>query len=147
MRALTAMALIALATLPASAQAGDPVEANGLVILLTDYGTDSIYVGMIKGAIYSAYLDAKVDSLTNSVPPFDITLLSQKGSLFATRPSLMTYTEARKDLVAAATDLFEMVDKGKIRIAVNQTYRLENAAAAHADLEARRTTGSTVLLP
>ena len=81
------------------------------------------------------------------VPPFDIILLSQKGSLFATRPSLNTYTASRKDLVATANDLFEIVASGKVRIAVNQTYPLEKAAEAQADLEARRTSGSTVLLP
>ena len=81
------------------------------------------------------------------VPPFDITLLSQKGSLFATRPSLNTYTASRKDLVATANDLFQIVASGKVRIAVNQTYPLEKAAEAQADLEARRTSGSTVLLP
>ena len=81
------------------------------------------------------------------VPPFDITLLSQKGSLFATRPSLNTYTAPRKDLVATANDLFEIVASGKVRIAVNQTYPLEKAAEAQADLEARRTSGSTVLVP
>ena len=81
------------------------------------------------------------------VPPFDITLLSQKGSLFATRPSLNTYTASRKDLVATANDLFQIVASGKVRIAVNQTYPLEKAAEAQADLEARQTSGSTVLLP
>ena len=81
------------------------------------------------------------------VPPFDITLLSQKGSLFATRPSLNTYTASRKDLVATADDLFQIVASGKVRIAVNQTYPLEKTAEAQADLEARRTSGSTVLLP
>jgi NADPH2:quinone reductase len=81
------------------------------------------------------------------VPPFKITLLSQKGSLFATRPSLGTYIETRKDLVATANDLFNVLAKGKVRIAVNQTYPLADAAQAHRDLEARLTTGSTVLLP
>jgi NADPH2:quinone reductase len=81
------------------------------------------------------------------VPPFKITLLSQKGSLFATRPSLGTYIETRKDLVATANDLFDVLAKGKVRIAVNQTYALADATEAHRDLEARLTTGSTVLLP
>ena len=81
------------------------------------------------------------------VPPFNITLLSQKGSLFATRPSLGTYIETRKDLVATANDLFDVVGKGKVKVAVNQTYALADAAQAHRDLEARLTTGSTVLLP
>jgi NADPH2:quinone reductase len=81
------------------------------------------------------------------VPEFKITLLSQKGSLYATRPSLFHYTAARKDLVAGANELFEVVTSGKVKVSVNQTYPLNEAARAHADLEARLTTGSTVLLP
>ena len=81
------------------------------------------------------------------VPEFKITLLSQKGSLFATRPSLGNYIETRKDLVATANDLFAVVAKGKVKIAINQTYPLAEAARAHHELEARLTTGSTVLLP
>jgi NADPH2:quinone reductase len=81
------------------------------------------------------------------VPEFKITLLSQKGSLFATRPALPHYTETRKDLVATANDLFEVVAEGKVKVAINQTYALADAAKAHRDLEGRLTTGSTVLLP
>ena len=80
------------------------------------------------------------------VPLFNISLLSQKGSLFATRPSLGTYTETRKDLVTTANELFEVVEKGTVKIAVNQTYPLAEAPEAQRDLEARLTTGSTVLL-
>jgi NADPH2:quinone reductase len=81
------------------------------------------------------------------VPEFKITLLSQKGSLYATRPSLGNYTATRKDLVATANDLFDVVGSGKVKVTVNQTYPLAEAARAHRDLEARLTTGSTVLLP
>ncbi|HEX2448266.1 MAG TPA: quinone oxidoreductase [Methyloceanibacter sp.] len=81
------------------------------------------------------------------VPEFKITLLSQKGSLFATRPALPHYTATRKDLVATANELFEVIAEGKVKIAINQTYPLAEAARAHRDLEARLTTGSTVLLP
>jgi len=81
------------------------------------------------------------------VPEFNIALLSQKGSLFATRPSLPHYTATRKDLVATANDLFEAVADGKVKVAVNQTYALADAAKAHRDLESRMTTGSTVLVP
>jgi NADPH2:quinone reductase len=81
------------------------------------------------------------------VPEFKITLLSQKGSLFATRPSIGSYTATRKDLVETAKNLFDVVSSGKVRIGVNQTYPLADAARAHADLEARLTTGSTLLLP
>jgi NADPH:quinone reductase len=80
------------------------------------------------------------------VPPFNVTLLSQKGSLFATRPSLANYIDTRKELVATANELFGVIAKGAVKIAVNQTYPLADAAEAHRDLEARLTTGSTVLL-
>jgi NADPH2:quinone reductase len=79
------------------------------------------------------------------VPEFKITLLSQKGSLFATRPSIGHYMGTRKDLVASANDLFEVVGSGKVKVQVNRTYPLAEAARAHHDLEARLTTGSTVL--
>lgn len=81
------------------------------------------------------------------VPPFDPLLLSQKGSLFLTRPTLMHYTAKRADLVALGSELFDVVGAGKVRIEVNQTYPLADVASAHRDLEARKHTGSTVLLP
>jgi NADPH2:quinone reductase len=81
------------------------------------------------------------------VPPFDPGLLSAKGSLFLTRPSLMTYTAERDALLEHAQDLFEVVENGAVKIDVRQTYPLAEAARAHQDLEARKTTGSTVLLP
>ena len=81
------------------------------------------------------------------VPPVDLILLSQKGSLFITRPTLMTYTAKRADLAALGAELFERVASGQVRIEVNQRYALRDAAQAHRDLEARKTTGSTILLP
>lgn len=81
------------------------------------------------------------------VPPFDIAGLSARGSLFLTRPSIMAYTATRDDLIASANALFDVVAAGHVRIEINQTYTLEDAAQAHSDLEARKTTGSTVLLP
>ena len=81
------------------------------------------------------------------VPPFELLLLSQKGSLFVTRPTLANYTSKRGDLEALGGELFEVVVSGKVRIEVNQTYSLQDAAQAHRDLEARKTTGSTILLP
>lgn len=79
------------------------------------------------------------------VPPFDLTLL--RGSLFATRPSLFAYTASRQELLDNAAELFGMVTSGQISIAVNHRYALAEAAAAHRDLEARKTTGSIVLVP
>ncbi len=81
------------------------------------------------------------------VSAFDLNLLAAKGSLYVTRPTLMTYTARREELEAGAKELFDVVKSGKVKIEINQTYKLEDAAQAHADLEARKTTGSTVLLP
>jgi NADPH2:quinone reductase len=81
------------------------------------------------------------------VAPFDIGLLAAKGSLFLTRPSLVTYTAKRADLETSARELFDVVQRGAVKIRVNQTFPLAEAAAAHRALETRQTTGSTVLLP
>jgi len=81
------------------------------------------------------------------VAPFDPLLLSQKGSIFITRPTLGHYTAKRDELVALGSELFDVVSLGTVEIAVNQSYELADAASAHRDLEARKTTGSTILLP
>jgi NADPH2:quinone reductase len=81
------------------------------------------------------------------VPPVDTQELSKRGSLFLTRPTLFTYIAKRADLLASAQELFDMVTSGKVKIEVNQTYALKDAAQAQIDLESRKTTGSTVLLP
>lgn len=81
------------------------------------------------------------------VPPVDLATLNAKGSLFLTRPSLATYMATSQDLATGAAALFDAVLSGAIKINVNQTFPLEQAALAHAALEARETTGSTVLLP
>jgi NADPH:quinone reductase len=84
---------------------------------------------------------------SGAVPPFNAAILAQKGSLFLTRPTLVNYTAAREDLLTAARELFAVVKKGAVKIKVNQTYPLREAAQAHRDLEGRKTTGQTVLLP
>jgi len=84
---------------------------------------------------------------SGTVPPFDLGLLSAKGSLFLTRPTLMAYTAKREDLLAHAADLFEVVTRGAVKIEVRQTYPLAEASRAHRDMEARKTTGSTILIP
>jgi NADPH2:quinone reductase len=81
------------------------------------------------------------------VTQFNPGLLAAKGSLFLTRPTLFHYVATRAELLAAARDLFAVIKGRKVRISVNQTYALRDAAQAHADLESRRTTGSTVLIP
>ena len=81
------------------------------------------------------------------VPAFELGRLAPLGSLFITRPTLMTYSAKRADLEAMAAELFEVVLSGAVKIEINQTYSLAETAQAHRDLEARKTTGSTVLLP
>jgi NADPH2:quinone reductase len=81
------------------------------------------------------------------VPPVDVGILGGKGSLKLTRPTVMTYAHDRSLLEPMSADLFDKVISGNIKIEINQQYQLENAAQAHRDLEARKTTGSTILLP
>ena len=81
---------------------------------------------------------------SGSVPAFDPAILAAKGSLFLTRPSLMAYTAEREDLLDHARDLFEVVESGAVKVEIKQTYLLSEAAQAHRDLEARKTTGSTI---
>lgn len=86
-------------------------------------------------------------SASGPVPPFDIGLLAKKGSLFLTRPTLFTYIAKRADLTAMAQDLFDAVTSGKLKISINQSYTLSDAVKMHQDMEGRKTTGSTILLP
>jgi NADPH2:quinone reductase len=84
---------------------------------------------------------------SGTIPPFEINLLARKGSLVLTRPVLSTFISTRATLEATAADVYDAVASGILKPAINQTYSLRDAAKAHRDLEARRTTGSTVLLP
>ena len=84
---------------------------------------------------------------SGAITNFDLLGLSAKGSLYATRPTLGTYVAKREDLLANANELFDVVSKGIVKINVNHTYPLKDAAQAHRDLEGRKTTGSIVLLP
>ncbi len=92
-------------------------------------------------------LMASFGSASGPVPPVDIGVLAAKGSLYLTRPTLATYVAKRPDLEKTAADLFDVVLKGAVKIEVNQTFPLKDAAAAHIALESRKTTGSTVLIP
>jgi NADPH2:quinone reductase len=117
-------------------------------------GCDVVYDGVGKDTFPSSLdclrpkgLWVSFGNASGSVPPFDMQILSARGSLYATRPTVMTYTAKREDLLANAGELFDMVTKGAIKIAPSRTYPLRAAAQAHRDLEARATTGSVVLLP
>ena len=86
-------------------------------------------------------------SASGPIEAFNINILQTKGSLFATRPTLNTYAAKREDLLKIASDLFEVVASGAVKIPVNQTYALKDAQKAHRDLEASATTGSSILIP
>ncbi|HEX8910167.1 MAG TPA: quinone oxidoreductase [Anaeromyxobacteraceae bacterium] len=86
-------------------------------------------------------------SASGPVQAVDLSLLTQKGSLFVTRPTLATYTARREDLEAMAAELFEVVRSGQVKIEIGRTFPLAEAARAHRELEARHTTGSSILLP
>jgi len=90
---------------------------------------------------------ASFGNASGAVTQFNPGVLAQKGSLFLTRPTLFTYTAKREDLLKAAQELFAVVKNKAVKISINQTYPLREAAQAHIDLESRKTTGSTVLLP
>jgi NADPH2:quinone reductase len=86
-------------------------------------------------------------SSSGPVPPFNLIMLSQKGSLYATRPTLFTYASTHSALNAMASELFALVKEGRIKPDARQTFALKDAAEAHRSLESRKTTGATLLLP
>ncbi|HEV7617316.1 MAG TPA: quinone oxidoreductase [Burkholderiaceae bacterium] len=86
-------------------------------------------------------------SASGPVAPFGLSELASRGSLFITRPSVFTHIAKREDLDAMAADLFDMVESGKVKIDINQRYALKDVGQAHRDLESRKTTGSTILIP
>ncbi|MCK6405322.1 MAG: quinone oxidoreductase [Rhodocyclaceae bacterium] len=118
---------------------------EGVAVVYDGVGKDTF-----MGSLDSLRVRGTMVSFGNAsgpVAPFDPLLLSQKGSLFITRPTLAHHTAKREELEELGGELFAMVGGGKVKIEVNQTYALRDAAQAHRDLEARRTTGSTILLP
>ena len=117
-------------------------------------GVPVVYDGVGKDT-FAASLDSlaplgmmvSYGNASGPVQSIDPLVLSQKGSLFFTRPTLMHYTAKREDLLAMAAELFDVVKSGAVKVEVNQTYRLFDAAHAHRDLESRKTTGSSILVP
>jgi len=113
----------------------------------------------VYDSVGQATFEASLDSLrpfgvlatfgnsSGKVKPFAPTILAPKGSLYVTRPTLATHTATRELLVEGADRLIDVVSQGTVKININQTYSLAETAQAHRDLEARKTTGSTVLLP
>ncbi len=117
-------------------------------------GVPVVYDGVGK-AVFMKSLDClsprgymvtfgNASGVVDPVPPG---ILAAKGSIYLTRPTLVTHVATRKDLLTTANDLFKFVKSGKVKIRIDQEYALKDAARAHADLESRKTTGSTILIP
>jgi len=112
-------------------------------VVYDSVGKDTFYKSL--DCIAPLGLMASFGQSSGAIGAVDIGILAGKGSLFLTRPTLNTYTATREDLLTAAKELFDVVSSGAVKIQVNQTYPLRNAAQAHRDLQDRKTTGSTVL--
>jgi NADPH2:quinone reductase len=123
----------------------DITGGEGVAVVYDGVGKDT-FTGSLD-SLRPMGMMVSYGNASGPVPPVDLILLSQKGSLFITRPTLMTYTAKRADLLELGRELFDRVASGQVRIEVNQRYALRDAAQAHRDLEARKTTGSTILLP
>jgi NADPH2:quinone reductase len=118
---------------------------EGVAVVYDGVGKDT-FMGSLD-SLRTCGMMVSFGNASGPVAPFDPLLLSQKGSIFITRPTLMHYTAKRAELESLGAELFDVVTAGKVKIEVNQTYVLKDAAQAHRDLEARKTTGSTILLP
>lgn len=116
-----------------------------LPVVFDSVGRDSFNISLDCLAPFGMLVSYGNASGPVAVP--DLGILAAKGSLYVTRPTLATYTAKHEDLIARANDLFEVVASGAVQIRVNQTFALKDAADAHRALEARKTTGSTVLIP
>jgi NADPH2:quinone reductase len=124
------------------AKVGEITKGAKVPVVYDSVGKDTFYKSL--DCLAPLGLLALFGQSSGSVPPVDLGILAGKGSLFVTRPTLNTYTASREDLLTAANDLFGVVKSGAVKLAINQTYALRDAAQAHRDLESRKTTGSTV---
>lgn len=115
----------------------------GVAVVYDSIGQDTFMASL--DCLRPRGLMVSFGNASGPVEPISPTLLAAKGSLFLTRPRLDTYTDTREELESTAADLFEVVASGAVKVEVNQTYPLQDAAQAHRDLEARKTSGSTVL--
>ena len=117
-------------------------------------GVPVVYDGVGKDTFFASLdclaplgLMVSFGNASGAVPPFSPLELTRRGSLFLTRPTLYHYTAKAADLARGAHDLFDVVSTGRVKVRIGQTYPLAEAVRAHQDLEARRTTGSTLLIP
>ncbi|MBP0609068.1 MULTISPECIES: quinone oxidoreductase family protein [Burkholderia] len=117
----------------------------GVPVVYDSIGKDT-YVGSLDSLAPLGYF-VSFGNASGPLPPIDSKEFSSRGSLFFTRPTLFSYIAKRADLDAAATELFDVILSGKVKTSINQRYPLAEVGRAHADLEARKTTGSTILVP
>lgn len=127
------------------ARVNEITEGNGVDVVYDSVGKDTFLRGL--DCLRPRGMMVLFGQSSGKPDPIDPGLLSGKGSLYLTRPTIMTYTSEAAELAASAESLFEVMSSGAVKADVNQEYPLSDAAAAHADLEARRTTGATVLIP
>jgi NADPH2:quinone reductase len=123
----------------------DFTNGAGVPVVYDSVGKDT-FLGSLQ-CLRPFGLMVSFGNASGPVPPFEPGLLAQNGSLYFTRPTLFTHTAKRADLEAISQDLFDIVQVGKVRIDVEQRYTLADAAEAHRDLEARKTTGASILVP
>jgi NADPH:quinone reductase len=125
------------------ARVNELTQGRKLPVVYDSVGKDTFYKSL--DCLAPLGLMASFGQSSGAIGPVDIGILAAKGSLFLTRPTLNSYVAHREDLLTAARELFEVVESGAVKIAINQTYPLHDAARAHRDLESRKTTGQTVL--
>jgi NADPH2:quinone reductase len=120
-------------------------EGKGVAVAYDSVGKDTFFKSL--DCLSPLGMMVSFGSSSGPVPEFGLHELASRGSLFITRPSLMNYTAKRADLETMAAQLFGMIEGGKIKVDIHQRYPLSEVAQAHRDLEARKTTGSTILMP
>ncbi len=120
-------------------------KGTGVPVVYDSVGKDAFLASL--DCLRPLGLMVSFGNSSGKVTPFDIGILSQKGSLYLTRPTLATYTSTRADLEATAKDVFTVIREGKVKVEIRHRYRLADAATVHRDLEGRRTVGSIVMQP
>jgi len=118
-------------------------KGEKLAVVYDSVGKDTFFKSL--DCLRPTGLMVSFGQASGAVPPVDLGIFAQKGSLFFTRPTLNTYAAKRADYVAMAKDLFDVVLAGKVKIEIHQTYPLKDASQAHRDLTSRKTTGQTIL--
>jgi NADPH2:quinone reductase len=120
-------------------------RGRGVPVVYDGVGKDTFFASL--DSLAPRGLMVSFGNASGAVPPVSPLELTRRGSLFLTRPTLFHYIARASELARGARELFEVVGSGKVKVRIGQTYPLSEAQQAHRDLEARRTTGSTILIP